>query len=87
MKPQSRDTQPDAEKVQIELLRQAGSSGRAELAMALSQRMHELSRQAIRRRHPRWTEQEVRLHFAALHYGAQLAERIRSELEKRNEPV
>jgi hypothetical protein len=43
----------------------------------------ELSRRAIRRQHPDWDEREVQLHFVALHYGEDLASRVRVYLESR----
>lgn len=39
-----------------------------------------LSRRAIRTRHPDWSEQEVLLEFVAVHYGRELAERVRNHL-------
>ena len=79
----SRDTDPGAHRIQVELLRKAGNARRAALALAWSQRVIELSRRAIRRRHPEWSERRVRLEFVALHYGPELAEQVRRYLERR----
>jgi hypothetical protein len=83
MKTQSSDTHPDAERVQIELLRCATVGQRAEIAISLTQTTIELSRRAIRRAHPDASEQEVGLIFVALHYGQDLADRVRAYLDRR----
>jgi hypothetical protein len=84
MKTQSSDTHPDAERVQIELLRRATVGQRAEIAIALSQTVIELSRRAIRRAHPDASEQEVGLMFVALHYGQDLADRVRAYIDRQS---
>ena len=83
MKTQSPDTQPEVEQIQIELFRKAGSVRRFNLARSLSQTAIELSRRAIRRQHPDASEEEVRLIWVALHYGQDLADRLRADLERR----
>ena len=70
------DTSPQAEKVQIELFRKASISRRVSLARSLSATMIWLSRRAIQRANPGFTEQEVGLRFVELHYGRELAERV-----------
>ena len=72
-----------ADRVQVELLRAAGSTRRAALACSLSSSVIGLARQAIRQRHPSYDEQEVLLEFAALHYGPELAQHVRRYLERR----
>ena len=79
----SRDTHPDAEAVQIELLRSASVSRRLALMRALSADVITRSRRAIRRRHPDESELEIRLRFVALHYGDELARRVRDDLARR----
>jgi hypothetical protein len=74
---------PGLSQTQVELLRAAGPTVRAGRALALSASVIDLSRNAIRRRHPHWSETEVRLAFAALHYGGEVAARVRAELERR----
>jgi len=64
-------------------LREAGTAGRFARARSLSASVIALSRRAIRRRHPEWSEREVLLEFVALHYGRDLAARIREQLERR----
>jgi hypothetical protein len=43
-----------------------------------------MARNAIRRRHPDWSEDEVRLKFIELTYGAELAREVRQFLKERN---
>lgn len=83
MKPASRDTHPDAERVQIELLRAAGPARRLALARSLSRTTIELSRRAIARARGLTDEVEVALEWASLHYGPELAARVRAELARR----
>jgi hypothetical protein len=79
----SRDTSPEVERVQIELLRQAGPTRRFALARSLSQTVMQLARGGIRRRHPDVDEEEVGLIFIATHYGRGLAEQVRADLARR----
>ncbi len=84
MKPQSPDTHPEAERVQIQLLQEAGTARRLALAFSLTQTALELSRDGIRHRYPALTERERRLKFAALCYGEDLAHRVRADLMRRD---
>jgi hypothetical protein len=79
----SRDTSPEAERVQIELMRQAGPTRRFALARSLSQFTMELTRRSIRRRHPHASEEEIGLIFISLYYGPELAEQVRAYLARR----
>jgi hypothetical protein len=72
-----------ADRVQIELLRRAGGTKRFALARSLSSSVIELARAAIRTRNPGLDEREVLLRFAALHYGDELAARVRGYLDRR----
>ena len=81
---QSRDTHPQAEEVQLKLLRQASIAERFALMASLSETAIQLSRRAIQRANPTYSELEVNLAFVAYHYGEDLAERIRKYLEQRN---
>jgi hypothetical protein len=45
----------------------------------------ELARDAIRRRHPDWTDREISLEFVRVHYGPELARRVRAYLAQRSE--
>jgi hypothetical protein len=76
------DAHPEAARLQLELLRKAGTRGRLALTLRLSNAMIAASRRAIRKRHPELSEQEVRLLWAELHYGKELADRVRAHLAK-----
>jgi hypothetical protein len=78
------DTHPDAEKVQIELLRKASTADRFALMCSLTATAISLSRRAIARANPDFTPQEVDLKFVELHYGKELAGRLRRYLETRS---
>jgi hypothetical protein len=78
---------PEDEKaraVQLELFRRATHTRRLELARSLSASTIELSRAAIRQRHPDWNEESVLLEFARVHYGDELAARVRAYLAARS---
>lgn len=77
------DTRPEAEDVQIELLRRASPARRLSLALSLSESVCALSRRAIRRANPGFTEREVGLRFVALSYGEELARAVRADLARR----
>jgi hypothetical protein len=67
---------------QIELLRQASTAQRFARVRSMSQSAVQLARRAIRRTMPDATEQEVQLAFVELHYGAELAQRLRAFLTR-----
>ena len=72
----------DADNIQIELLRKATPSERLSIAIKLSEKVIALSRQAIARAHPEYSEQEVKLKFVELNYGKSLAVELREYLRK-----
>lgn len=74
------DTHEDAARVHIELLRRAGTTRRAALALSLSHTTISLSRRALRERMPGAPEREVLLRWVELHYGEDLATRVRAYL-------
>ena len=78
--PMFSDTSPDALAVQIELLRNATFSERFRLTCDLTTTAIELSRGAIQQAHPSWSELEVKLYWAELHYGKDLADQLRRHL-------
>ena len=82
-KTQSLDTSEEAEKLQFDLLRRAGSRRRLELARAHTSSATRLARSRIARAHPQWSEQEIGLHWTALMYGEEAANRLRQVLERR----
>ncbi len=81
---QSIDTHPGAEEMQILLLRQATVARRLAVMRSLSRTTIQLSRRAIRRANPTYSQLEVNLAFVAYHYGEELAKRLRQYLEQRN---
>ncbi|MFL5694565.1 MAG: hypothetical protein ACJ795_22450 [Ktedonobacteraceae bacterium] len=85
MRTQSMDTSPEAERVQIELLRKASPAERFSLVMSLSQSFIQASRQTIRELHPELSQVELDLLFVELHYGKDLADRVRADLKRRKE--
>jgi len=87
MRTQSRDTSPEAERVQIELLRKATVAQRFSLVRSLSSRAIQLSRRAIRRANPDASEEDLKLIFIELNYGKDLAERVRMDLARRKQRV
>ena len=74
---QSPDTAPQAERVQIELIRESSVCKRVSIVRSLSQTTMYLSRRAIQRTNPSLSEREVDLAFVANHYGEKLAECLR----------
>lgn len=77
------DTDPEAERVQLALLRRASPAQRIELALSLSESAIRLARDGIARRHPDASPEERGLRFVALHYGSDLAEEVRAYLAGR----
>lgn len=74
------DTDPAAERVQIELLRRATVAQRVQLALALSATTARLAWRAIERANPEASQAEIALIFAAVHYGETVAAGLRSRL-------
>ena len=70
------DTCPEADAVQVRLLRAATPARRLQIAMRLSDTVRHLSRRAIDHAHPLWSEREKDLLFVAVHYGREWAERL-----------
>ncbi len=84
MRSGSKDTPADAEEVQLELLRRASVSERLQLAFSLSQTVITLSKRAIRRRYPEESEEEIMVRFVSAHYGAELADCLSADLNRRS---
>jgi hypothetical protein len=79
------DTDPRAAAVQIDLLRRAGPERRAALAGRLSDEVIHLSRDALSERSPADLDMlELKLRWVELHYGADLAARVRAYLANKN---
>lgn len=72
------DTSPEAERVQIELLRQATVTQRLNMALEMSDFAFGLSLRAIARVDSALSGDAVKLRFVELHYGVDLAKAIRA---------
>ena len=72
------DTSEEALEVQLECLRRMSPQERFQKMCDWSDQVRRMSFDAIRRRHPEYSENEVRLKFIELSYGEALAEEIRS---------
>lgn len=75
------DTSAAATEEQIRRLQAMSNSQRGALALRLSDRVIALSRRAIARAHPEWSDWEVKVEWARLHYGDELAAKL--ELHRR----
>ena len=84
MATQSIDTHPKAEEVQISLLRKAPVAKRLAVMRSLTQTTIQLSRRAIQRANPTFSDTDIDLAFVAYHYGQDLAQRLSQYLERRN---
>jgi hypothetical protein len=84
MKTQSEDTHPDVERVQIELLRKATVAQRIRLARSLTQTTIRLAWRAIEEANPGASQDEIAVKFVAVHYGQELADRLKHYLSQSN---
>jgi hypothetical protein len=80
------DTHPDAERVQIELLRRATPEQRLEKAISLSAALIDSSRQTIAALNPELNPQELNVRCVELYYGKALAMQLRDYLQIKMEP-
>ena len=79
----SADTDPEAEKIQLGLLRAASVAARVALACSLSATTLQLTRQAIQRAHPTADADELAVLFVAQCYGRELGDGLRRDLARR----
>lgn len=77
------DTSADAAAVQLQCIRDMPPQERLRKGCALTNRGRRLAKEAIRRRHPGATEDEVHLHFLAIAYGDAVADDVRRWLQER----
>ena len=80
MKPLSSDTHPDAESVQIALLKQAEVWQRLGLVNALVQAARQLSWQGFNECHPNEDLQTLRIRWLAILYGEGIAKQVADHL-------
>jgi hypothetical protein len=71
------DTSSDADAIQIQLLRKATPCQRVAKVRSLSGTVIRLSRRAINRAHPEYSDRDVKLEFVSISYGKTLAEKLR----------
>lgn len=71
------DTSDAALAVQLECLRQMPPHERLRRACSWSGQIRRMAFDAIRRRHPEYSEDSVRLKFIELTYGTELADEVR----------
>ncbi len=76
------DTHPDAEKVQLELIRQASVAKRISLMRSLTATLIAFSRQGIADANPGMSVEEVGLRWVEITYGKHLADDVRVYLIK-----
>jgi len=76
------DSHPDAEKVQIELLRQASLAQRFARMQSLTAMAINLSRRAIADANPKFSPKQLDLKCVELYYGQALAARVRRYLDE-----
>lgn len=79
----SADTDPKAERVQLDLLRHATVARRASLARSLSCTTLQLTKRAIQESNPTASANELAVRFVAICYGPALADGLRHHLEAR----
>ena len=77
------DTDAEAERVQLDLLRAATPARRAGLAISLTATAIGLSRRALQRQSPGASEEEIGLRFVELNYGRELAAELAAYLRER----
>lgn len=78
------DTHPFAERVQLQLLRQASTTQRASLALSLSATTLQLAHRAIREAHAGEDELDIAAQVVTHCYGPALGEQVREYLRARH---
>ena len=76
------DTPARVMRLQATLLAEAGMAKRFHLAVMLTNNTRELAINGIQRAHPDWTDMECSIFFCKVHYGAGLANKVRSVLDR-----
>lgn len=76
------DTSPEAEAVQLELIRKMDPEVRAAQAIRMTTRLVRECKAAIRRNHPEFSDEEVGIAFIESNYGKDLANEVRSHLRQ-----
>ncbi|MEQ1906571.1 MAG: hypothetical protein ABL888_20470 [Pirellulaceae bacterium] len=77
------DTSQDAEEVLLQLIRNMPPEECGLKTIQMTTRLIRECKDAIRKQHPDFTDQEVGLAFIELNYGAELAKEVRQFLAER----
>jgi hypothetical protein len=80
----SPDTHPEIEERLITMLRGLGVAKKFNMVRSLTSTAIHFSRRAIRRANPSLDERELKLKFVSLHYGDDLANRLRKYMDARS---
>jgi hypothetical protein len=72
------DTPPEIEQLMIERLRQATPAERMQAAIGMSQLVIRMSRMAMIRLHPDWTDEQLAREYVRIHYGETVAKLLSS---------
>jgi hypothetical protein len=75
-----RDTPPEVENVQVNLLRKAGPGKRFSITLSLSQEMIVLSKQALKKANPGLNDNELAILFIKNCYGADTAGKVKKRM-------
>ena len=76
------DTHPEIEAVQLQLLRQAPAWRKANMLGQMYETVKQLAYQGLRKRHPEFSEIELRRRLADLLLGDNLAHQVYGPIEK-----
>ena len=82
--PRPVDTTPEAERVQVELLRAAPVGRRLHIALSLSATILSAAKGALARIESHQSGRELDLRFVEVHYGRDLASALRRDLDRRD---
>lgn len=66
------DTSPEAYAIQIAFYRRIGPQGRLELGLRMSDEVRQITAESIQRRHPEYSEEEVKFALFRLNLGDEL---------------
>lgn len=78
------DTSPEAEDIQIALLKKLTPAQRAAKVFSLSHTVFTLSKRAIQRQNPGLSELEMKLLYLHHFYSPGIARKVRAYLQKKN---
>lgn len=78
---QAIDTNPEIERIRIQLLKEAGPQKRFSITASLISTVINLSKRAIARANPGLNKRELDLLFVKYNYGIELEKRLRKYLE------